>query len=587
MPARRTTLRPIHTVVALLLIITIAPTFLQAADQSPAGAPLAATDEVALSVDASAVVRTISPNIYGMNYPDPGLARELALPLQRWGGNATSRYNYLADISNRGSDWYFQNVAQSNPMPAGLPHGSSADRFVADGYAAGTSSLVSVPMLGWVARPDSPRAHPLFCGFSTARYGAQSSVDYWSSHCGNGWRTDGAAVTGNDPRDTSIPVDEGFSAAWVRHLSDSFGPALIGPVRYYNLDNEPSLWHSTHRDVRPAPLGYAELRDRSVVTAAAIKAVDPSARVLGPAEWGWVAYFSSARDSESGGQNPDRAQYGLPLVPWYLEQMRAAETQYGRRLLDYLDLHYYPQAQGVAIGAAGDAATQQRRLRSTRSLWDPAYSDESWIAQSAEGPVVRLIPRMRAWVDAHYPGTKLAIGEYNWGGLEHINGALAQADVLGIFGREGLDLATIWAPPQPSDPGAFAFRMYLSYDGARARFGEQSVAATSADESRLAVYAARRGTDGTLTVMVVNKSDVALSGPISLSGFAPSGPAQVYTYSEADLSTIVRGADLPAGPSVAASFPARSITLLAIPGPGRPELPEKVYLPALPMGPTL
>src|SRR5204863_2203380 len=119
-----------------------------------------------------------------------------------------------------------------------------------------------------------------------------------------------------------------------------------------------------------------------------------------------------------------------------------------------VDLHFYPQ-DGEALVPAGDAVLQAVRLRSTRSLWDPTYTDESWIADT-----VRLIPRMREWVANNYPGTKLAITEYNWGGLEDINGALAQADILGIFGREGLDLATIWDPPSFSQPGAFAFRMY-------------------------------------------------------------------------------------------------------------------------------
>lgn len=84
-------------------------------------------------------------------------------------------------------------------------------------------------------------------------------------------------------------------------------------------------------------------------------------------------------------------------------------------------------------------------MRSTRSLWDASYIDESWISDTAPGGVaVRLILRMKQWVANHSPGTRLAISEYNWGAPESINGALAQADVLGIFGREGLDLATLW-----------------------------------------------------------------------------------------------------------------------------------------------
>ena len=143
------------------------------------------------------------------------------------------------------------------------------------------------------------------------------------------------------------------------------------------------------------------------------------------------------------------------------------------RILDYLDIHFYPQ-NGVALSPAGDANTQALRLRSTRALWDPTYADESWIAQTSEGPFVRLIPRMRDWVNNHYPGTKIALGEYNWGALDHLNGALAQADILGIFGRESLDLAALWDPPSSAQPGAYAFRMYRNYDGTGTRsvFGD-------------------------------------------------------------------------------------------------------------------
>ena len=73
---------------------------------------------------------------------------------------------------------------------------------------------------------------------------------------------------------------------------------------------------------------------------------------------------------------------------------------------------------------------------------------------------------MKDWVTNNYPGTKTAITEYNWGGQEHINGALAQADILGIFGREGLDLGTLWGPPDPVKqlPGLNAFLVYRNYD---------------------------------------------------------------------------------------------------------------------------
>jgi hypothetical protein len=373
--------------------------------------------------------------------------------------------------------------------------------------------------------------------------------------------------------------------AWIGHLIGRYGAADAGGVRFYNLDNEPMLWNDTHRDVHPAPASYDELRDRAYLYAAAVKAADPGALTLGPVLWGWTAYFYSALDAASGddwwNHPQDRnAHGGVPFTEWYLQQMRAYEELHGVRLLDYLDLHYYPQAQGVALAPAGNAAIQALRLRSTRSLWDATYADESWIANTDDGPAVRLIPRMKAWVAANYPGTKLALTEYNWGALDHLNGALAQADVLGIFGCEGLDLATLWDPPAAGQPGAFAFRIYRNYDNEGGAFGETSVQASSGDQARLAVYAAQRSGDDALTLVVINKGASPLTSTVTISGFTPAASAAVYRYSAANLGAIVRQPDL----TVTAGrfttlFPASSITLVVL-APGEPA-PRRLYLPQI------
>ena len=65
----------------------------------------------ALTVDAGNPTHPISPYIYGMNYYtlDAAAAEAISLPVDRWGGDGTSLYNYKLDVSNAGSDWYFQN----------------------------------------------------------------------------------------------------------------------------------------------------------------------------------------------------------------------------------------------------------------------------------------------------------------------------------------------------------------------------------------------------------------------------------------------------------------------------------------------
>ena len=79
---------------------------------------------------------------------------------------------------------------------------------------------------------------------------------------------------------------------------------------------------------------------------------------------------------------------------------------------------------------------------------------------------------MREKIAAQYPGTRLAITEYNYGGGEHISGAIAQADVLGIFGREQVFAAALWDLGGGSRFIDAAFAAYCNYDGALGRFGD-------------------------------------------------------------------------------------------------------------------
>ena len=187
---------------------------------------------------------------------------------------------------------------------------------------------------------------------------------------------------------------------------------------------------------------------------------------------------------------------------------------------------------------------------------------------------------MRTWVANDYPGTKLAIDEYNWGGMESINGALAQADILGIFGREGLSLGTMWPTTDPSQqiPGMMAFQVYRNYDGKKSTFGDTVLPSTSgaanANQGTLSIYAALRSSDDAVTVVVINKTYGSLTSTVSLTGLSSSATtAQAYLYSNANLAAIVAQPAVtvaPPGTGGAAStltttFPAQSITLLVVP----------------------
>ncbi len=562
--------------------------------QTPAGP--------ALSVDAAADRHPISPGVYGINFywdkaeTDSSLARtapDLRATARRWGGNNTSRYNWKLDISNIDADWFFEVLPDFSVDASRLPEGSSFNKMMERTRTTGGMMIGTIPILGWL-----PGERKEMCSFDVAKYGAQCKVDPYAQYhpmtCGNGVKYDPACgnpsvadgqepqnkvYIQNDPLDANIRTDEAFQREWIKYLVSKYGRGDQGGVAVWSLDNEPVWWDSTHRDIHPNPFTYDEAFALGLKYAAVIKEADPTALVSGPIGAGWESFFFSKKDIVTGwstspwtyfGNPVDRKAHGnIAFVPWYLQQFKAYEDQHGQRLLDILDMHGYITPDGIGFDQAGDTAKEALRLQSTRVFWDPTYTMKTyWVCdtESGGGPVApRLIPRMREWVSANYPGTRIAITEYNWGAQESITGAVAQADILGIFGREGLDIGTLWAPPRPDQPAAYAFRMFRNYDGIGGAFGETSVQATTGDADKLAIFAAER-TDSMLTVLVVNKTAGDLSGTVNLNNFAPGKAAQVWRYSESNLDAIVRDTDAAvSGGNIAATFPKHSMTLFVVP----------------------
>ncbi len=521
---------------------------------------------VTITVDPAANRHPIDPNVYGVAHATTAQLADLNTPLNRNGGNNTTRYNWQLNADNRGNDWYYESIADSSATA-----GERGDTFIANARAANATAMLTIPTIEWVAKVGPNRTK--LAGFSIAKYGAQSGNDWqWFPDAGNGVRTNGSFVTGNDPNDANVPSTSTFQQSWVQHLVARWGTNTAGGLRYYILDNEPSLWHSTHRDVRPTGATMDEIRNRMIDFATKIKAVDSSALVVGPEEWGWSGYFFSGYDQQYGSLHgwsvlPDRNNHGgADYLTWLLGQLRQASTTANQRLLDVFTVHYYPQ--GGEFSDDVSSSMQLRRNRSTRSLWDTAYVDETWINDR-----VQLIPRLKNWVAASYPGTPVGITEYNWGAENHINGATAQADVFGIFGREGLDMGARWTTPAATTPTYKAMKMYRNYDGNKSTFGETSVAAATPNPDTVSAFAALRTADGALTVMVINKQQSTTPvATINLSTFAHRGVAQVWQLTAANVINHLADVNI-GGTSVVATLPAQSITLFVVPRSADPPTP--------------
>ena len=475
--------------------------------------------QVNFAINSTQDAHPISRFIYGMNGWDPSV-RPANLTLSRSGGNRMTAYNWETNDSNAGADYLNQN---DDFLGGGsIPNGAVKPGLEA-ARNAGAGMIVTVPIIGYVSADH-------YGGGDVAQTPNYLSVRFHQSPARKGSTFSLAPNT----TDAFVYQDE-----YVNFLDKTYPGAFASGTTplMLSLDNEPDLWQSTHARLRgDGTVGsqagttatYAEMVQRTTDYADAAKDVNPDALIFGPVNYGWqgMVRFQDAADAN----NRD-------FLEFYLAQMAAAENPSGHRLVDVLDVHWYPEAQGNNAGGTGTRITEENtdpgvvtaRKQAPRSLWDPTYTENSWITGCCSGGPIRLLPRLKDKIGANYPGTRLAITEYNYGAANHISGGIAQADVLGIFGREGLFAATLWRLAGNNSFIYGGFDMFRNFDGANGSFGDTSIRATNSDIGNASVYASvNTGVPERMVIVCINKADTDQTAGIAVTHTLQFNKAQVY-----------------------------------------------------------
>jgi len=500
-----------------------------------------ASSQVNFVIDSTKDKQAISPFIYGINFHDFA-ARPANIPLTREGGNRWSAYNWENNASNAGTDWYNQNDGYLSD--SSVP-GSAITDTIDDAFAHNAAALITIPILGYVAADKTPGGDVATTpNYLTARF--KSCVP-----------AKGAAfsLTPNT-NDNAVYQDE-----FVNFLDKKYPTARTDPSKtiLYSMDNEPDLWSSTHVRIHPNPATYAEMVNKTTAYAAAIKAVVPEAIVFGPVNYGWMGMVNLQDAPDANGRN---------FLDHFLQQMAAAEAIKGKRLLDVLDVHWYPEAQGdgVRISDVNDGTAAAARMEAPRSLWDAAYTETSWITQySTQGPI-KLLPRLKSKIADNYPGTRLSISEYYYGGGMHISGGVAQADVLGVFGREGLFAATLWPMTNNFDFVKGGFEMYRNFDGANGSFGDTSIKAGNSDTAKSSVYASVDQSNSKHMVLVmINRTGSTRSAGIQIWHTTRFNTAKIYQLTAAGSAPKAAGTiNMSQTNALQYSLPAYSVTTMVL-----------------------
>jgi len=441
-----------------------------------------ASAAVQFYVDATQPGHKISPYIYGCNFHTLGPEENVAS--QRYGGNRLTGYNWETNASNAGSDWHH---SSDGYLSSSVEPGKALMDFHEKSLEMGVSyTIVTLQAAGYVAADRR----------GTVREDETAPSPRWKQVK---FRKGAPFSLVPDRYDDYVYMDE-----CVNFLVSKYGDASTPTgVKAYSIDNEPALWPHTHPRIHPQKTTCREIIEKTVELASAIKDVDPHAEVFGPALYGYGAF-----DTFQDAPDWDKVRLGKGyswFIDYYLDEMRKASESAGRRLLDVLDLHWYPEARGDSRIVFEQDPTSEKniaaRLQAPRSLWDLEYVEDSWISRwrspSREIPgvgttregAIALLPRVLASIEKYYPGTKLAITEFSYGAEDHISGGIAMADALGIFGKYGLYAANYWQTSKDIDYVAAAYRIYRNYDGRKSTFGDISLKASTSDVALTSVYA--------------------------------------------------------------------------------------------------
>ncbi len=486
---------------------------------------LSADIPVRFEMDLGKNIRAISPLIYGSNTDE--LTKADGVTFRRSGGNRLTGYNWENNASNAGTDW--QNSSDAY-LGGGTVPGKAITDFLDKSMASGSKGLITLQTAGNVAKDKNGTV----LESETAPSARWAKVVFEK----------GSAFTQTpDANDDKVYMDE-----FVDFLAKKYGGAATeNGVQYYAVDNEPALWPGTHPRIHPLKPTCLELIQKTTGLSLAVKKVDPAAMIFGGVFYGYGAYANFQEAADWAGIQ-SAGKYGW-FLDYFLDEMKKASDKAGKRLLDVLDIHWYSEAFGdhrINDAAATTDKDKAARMQAPRSLWDSTYTEKSWISQTqttvvkggvtVPGPIL-LLPHILASIQKYYPGTKLAITEYNYGGDDNISGGIATADYLGILGREGVFASSYWKMGASPTFVASAIRLYRNFDGMNSTFGALAASAQTSDNENTSVYASFNSGGNEVHIITLNKSPTqTVQGTFHVTATVSLSSGQVFGFTQSGVA---------------------------------------------------
>jgi len=474
--------------------------------------------DITITVDVTGEKTPVSPYIYGRNnnfsdvfgtattdqniqlYKEAGLrfARET-------GGNNSTKYNWRKKLSSH-PDWYNNVYAHDWDY---------ASQTIED-KMTGLQTMWAFQLIGKAAS------------------NADNNFNDWAYNQSQWWEGTAQNLAGGgevNPDGGGKALKEGNPDLYLMDwnadsttgiLDHFFGTNGLGldqnKFQYWNMDNEPEIWNGTHDDVMSQQLKAADFMQLYFQVAKKAREKFPDIKLVGPVtanEWQWYKWADESL-------NIDGKYYSW--LEYFIKSVAEEEQASGVKLLDVLDLHWYPSETNNA-----DV------VQSYRIFFDETYDypgangvktiNGNWDTSQTKEFIFK---RINDWLDQYFGenhGITLGLTEFGSGTSDPNANAVLYASMLGTFAQNGVEIFTPWTWKTGMWETLHLFSRYAK---------GQNVPALSSDEETVSAYSTVNDKEDSLTVMLVNRSGVSKKVNLKLKGFS----AQNGDYSALELSSL-------------------------------------------------
>ncbi len=139
----------------------------------------------------------------------------------------------------------------------------------------------------------------------------------------------------------------------------------------------------------------------------------------------------------------------------------------------------------------------------------------------------------------------MGVTEYFPGGLNHISSGLATVDTLGVFQRNGVEMAAMW-PAGSSSDCRYAFgavQLVHDVDGNGLGYASTNVAVVHPEVAQSSVYAGM-DTPDRVTMLVVNKTSATRTFGLRITNADKLGKVDIYTLDAAHSTPYLARSDV-------------------------------------------